>query len=764
MRRPQARRAPAPLIALLAIAIAAAAGLAPASGGVARAVAPLKAVIIVGPVGSPQSSYLADGARIADVAAAYGMDVRRVFHPHATWASVLANIQGASIVVYLGHGNGWPSPYAPFQTNTKDGFGLNATDGGSTVKYYGEGPIAAAVRLAPNAVVILNHACYASGSSEPGMAPPTPAVAMQRVDNFGAGFLRIGARAVFAYAGEGPAWVIRDLMTTHRTIDSIFTGSGYNGGWDIRFPSLRTPGFDAHLDPAGSSTYYRSVIGDLDMSADDVTGAPFADTGAPAAIVVPGNATVAAVVDLLDAPGGAVLRSLDEGTPVRVTSGPVSGPDTLAYFGISSPTAGYVVTDRLSPADASGPRATNVQPEVLAFSPDGDGTTDSLPVTISWSEDVRWSARIDGLDGTRLASWSGNGSEASFSWDGSDGGGTVSDGRYRLSAWATDAAGNAGLPFSRIVAVDTAAPDVALAGTAAGILSADAAPTFTPNGDGSGDVLGIAVTASEPTVIDMVVRDGSDAAVRHATVQVQAGASTVSWDGRADGGAYVPDGSYTLVLASRDPSANPGATLTTYAQVLTALKSVAVSPSIFYSADADSQAPSATISFTAVRPASVDWTILGPTGAVAIVRWSARAVTPGTYSWTWTGKDAAGAYLPAGAYTSVISATTAAGTVVYRKAIWVGAFKMTPSTPTLAIGRSVTVTILSAESLSQKPTLTVTQPGLAAYVLTTTWISTRTYRVTFTPRAGATGVVAFKASGVDLYGHTQRSYLSLPLP
>ena len=39
------------------------------------------------------------------------MDVRRVFHPHATWDAVMANIQGANLVYYAGHGYGWPSPY-----------------------------------------------------------------------------------------------------------------------------------------------------------------------------------------------------------------------------------------------------------------------------------------------------------------------------------------------------------------------------------------------------------------------------------------------------------------------------------------------------------------------------------------------------------------------------------------------------------------------------------------------------------------------------
>ena len=70
--------------------------------------------------------------------------------------------------------------------------------GNSNNKYYGEYYIRNYIQLATNAVVILNRLCYASGNSEPGRANPTKSVAQQRVDNFGAGFLRAGARAVFA--------------------------------------------------------------------------------------------------------------------------------------------------------------------------------------------------------------------------------------------------------------------------------------------------------------------------------------------------------------------------------------------------------------------------------------------------------------------------------------------------------------------------------------------------------------------------------------
>ena len=105
-------------------------------------------------------------------------NVVKVYSPNATSAKVKAAVNGASIVVYLGHGNGWPSPYTydPNYT-TKDGFGLNAdlNDDGKLSdyenKYYGE-PWIRTLTPAPNAVVLLFHLCYASGNSEPGNADP----------------------------------------------------------------------------------------------------------------------------------------------------------------------------------------------------------------------------------------------------------------------------------------------------------------------------------------------------------------------------------------------------------------------------------------------------------------------------------------------------------------------------------------------------------------------------------------------------------------
>ena len=97
---------------------------------------------------------------------------------------------------------------------------------------------------------------------------PTKATAIKRVDNFGAGFLRAGARAVFAEGIDSPAYVLSGLFRTNRTISQIFwTDPARDGRYDFTFSSVRTVGKKAILDPMAPSRYYRSVIGDLGMSA-----------------------------------------------------------------------------------------------------------------------------------------------------------------------------------------------------------------------------------------------------------------------------------------------------------------------------------------------------------------------------------------------------------------------------------------------------------------------------------------------------------------
>ena len=254
------------LVATLLVGLGALANPNPASA------ASLKVVIVVGPVGSSTNDYRDSAREYARYARAYGAQVTEIYTPYATWSRVKAAAQGANLFIYLGHGNGYPSPYGAFSKYTRDGLGLNKTisTSNSNVKYWGEYYIDHDIQFAPNAVVILNRLCYASGNSEWGMANPTKTTAIKRVDNYGAGFLRAGAKAVFAHAIESARYTMYALFRSERTMDSIFMAHPEASGVrDFYVDSTRTPGMKAHLDPPRSGKYWRSVIGDLSMKASE---------------------------------------------------------------------------------------------------------------------------------------------------------------------------------------------------------------------------------------------------------------------------------------------------------------------------------------------------------------------------------------------------------------------------------------------------------------------------------------------------------------
>jgi hypothetical protein len=248
-----------------------------------RASTQLRAVVIVGPTGSlsngPSSPYVADAEAVAKAAAANGMAVTKLYPPaagvsgarDATWANVAAATAGANLVYFAGHGNGFPDPYVGYlQPQVNDGYGLDPSPNGNTPTYYGEQDVRT-VKLAPSAIVLLNHLCYAPGASEPGNPVPDQASAIKRVDNFAAGFLAAGAGAVFADDGSGMATLVNDLFSAAptTTVDQLFASVDYHGH-DIRQASVRTPGASLHLDPSRTGVYYdHAISGRLTMTTDE---------------------------------------------------------------------------------------------------------------------------------------------------------------------------------------------------------------------------------------------------------------------------------------------------------------------------------------------------------------------------------------------------------------------------------------------------------------------------------------------------------------
>jgi len=219
--------------------------------------------LIVGPVGSLTSTYRSLAETAAAEARAAGAEVVKVYSPNATWSAVQRATKGASIVVYLGHGNGWPSRYrSALYPPTQNGFGLNPVAGvdDSAHQYFGEAWVQK-LHLADNAVVVLSHLCYASGNTEPGLAEGTRDEAIARVDNFAAGFIRAGAKAVVAEGHMGPAYYVRQLLRTQLSIERIWQTSPSAHGNAFSVISARSNGYTERLDPDRTTGgYYRSLV------------------------------------------------------------------------------------------------------------------------------------------------------------------------------------------------------------------------------------------------------------------------------------------------------------------------------------------------------------------------------------------------------------------------------------------------------------------------------------------------------------------------
>ena len=417
-----------------------------------------KVVIVVGPTHEATSSYRSSANLMYSEAIKYTSNVVKVYSPNATWKNVKAAAQGATILIYLGHGSGYPrNDSAVFNPDGHDGMGLNSPTNKSdyVAKYYGESYMAKDIRLAKNAVVILSHLCFASGNSMPGDPQPTYSVAQQRIDNFASGFLRAGARTVIADVwNTGVTHYIRSLFTTDQSIGSMWAFSPSNHGHQMPFTPLRNPAYQAVMDPNNiASDFYRSIVGNLELRTTDVVaGAGAASTGRhPSTFEAPGAAVVGnAPVSLYGGAGFAAStgESLPAGTPVRVTDvapaeDGVSAP-ALEVETLNGTTSGWVDGAGLSPRDSVGPELWSMDgPTVI--SPNFDGYLDSLNLWARFSESVTWSAKIKDPAGEVVQSLDGTGHQAGIGWNALAGAGAAPDGDYTWHLKATDAWGNPAL-------------------------------------------------------------------------------------------------------------------------------------------------------------------------------------------------------------------------------------------------------------------------------------------------------------------------------
>jgi hypothetical protein len=98
---------------------------------------------------------------------------------------------------------------------------------------------------------------------------------MQRADGYGTGFLRTGARAMFATGNGSLTSVLADLFTSNKTVGQMFQDDwAFTGTADFTFKSTKvwwkTSWSTVWMDPQSAGKYYHAVSGNLNLTAAQV--------------------------------------------------------------------------------------------------------------------------------------------------------------------------------------------------------------------------------------------------------------------------------------------------------------------------------------------------------------------------------------------------------------------------------------------------------------------------------------------------------------
>jgi hypothetical protein len=196
-----------------------------------------KVVLIVGPMGAMQTQRNRGQAnQVASQAASLGATVVKVYSPNATYAKVRAAVANANIIVYWGHGSGYPNPYSStFRPDRANGWGLNTTtthgDADSwanhTLVYCGEKALqgqltsasgadqrkycsAGRIHPAPGFVMVYVGSCYTAGQNENGRPAASTSLAKSHLAYYSRPMVgALGAGGYFA----GRTWsIVTDLL------------------------------------------------------------------------------------------------------------------------------------------------------------------------------------------------------------------------------------------------------------------------------------------------------------------------------------------------------------------------------------------------------------------------------------------------------------------------------------------------------------------------------------------------------------------------
>jgi flagellar hook assembly protein FlgD/outer membrane protein OmpA-like peptidoglycan-associated protein len=298
--------------------------------------------------------------------------------------------------------------------------------------------------------------------------------------------------------------------------------------------------------------------------------------------------------------------------------------------------------------------------DALIFSPDGDGSKDSLAISQTGSVESLWLAEIVDAAGTSVRFWEFRSvAPGNLVWDGRNQAGTlVPDGIYSYTIQAEDRAGNKGIARIDRITVDTRRPTVGLKAEG---------PAFSPNGDGVLDTLGLVPQLQDPAGLSGWTLTVVDETGRTVWTQEGSGADGVpvkfAFQGRGSTGNVLPEGRYKAGLNLRyrhgyQPEAWSEPFVIDVTPPAITLAGPTGPHALIFSPDGDGSKDSLAIS----QKGSVEelWTAAVLDQAGRPVRtWETRNAAPEDLQ--WDGKTDDGLAAPDGRYVYRISATDLAG-------------------------------------------------------------------------------------------------------
>ena len=328
-------------------------------------------------------------------------------------------------------------------------------------------------------------------------------------------------------------------------------------------------------------------------------------------------------------------------------AGYTSCPGNAAY--------GLLPEIRAAVAQRGEPKIYAPWTSLMAFSPDGDSSRDSVEMGGTLSERAAWTVRIKDAQGAVVRSFAGEGTTIAATWDGRDETGRrVPDGAYTL---VMSGSNDHGVTRAATIGVTVDTVDPVVSGVGATAVA-------SPNGDGIDDGATIAYTTSEAGSARVRLYDSAGRLVR--TVEgwtaVPAGSRTVVWDGRvtsSTGLVPAPNGTYAAKVALKDAAGNVGNASGTVIVNLT-LGFPKAKP-LYFSPNADGTRDTSDLTFALTRSATVTVTVSRPTGVVRTI--ALGPVAAGREKAVWDGLNDAGLRVGSGRFTFTVTAANALGKV-----------------------------------------------------------------------------------------------------